>query len=177
MKAEPQINNADITFSAPWSLTLKLVTVLTAILLIGIGLFGIFLGPYIKTLWILWFLSMVVQPFSIIVIASFFMIRGYTITKNTLLIKRLFWNTKLDLAILLSVETDPQNIRKSIRTCANGGFFCFAGTFWNKEIGSFRAFATDPKLSVILRFANRTIVVTPDRPEEFAAKLKELMNL
>lgn len=177
MEAEPQINNANITFSAPWSLTLKLVTVLTATLLIGIGLIHIFSGPYIKTLRILWFLSMVIQPFSILIIASFFMIRGYVITQNTLLIKRLFWNTKLDLTNLVSAETCPQLIKKTIRTCANGGFFCFAGTFWNKNIGSFRAFATNPRLSVILKFPNHTVVVTPNKPEEFTEKLRELMNL
>ncbi|MEJ2647581.1 MAG: PH domain-containing protein [Sedimentisphaerales bacterium] len=177
MEAEQQINNANITFSAPWSLTLKLVTVLTAILLIGIGLFGIFSGLYIKTLRILWFIGIVIQPFSILIIASFFMIRGYVITQNTLLIKRLFWNTKLDLTTLLSVEIDTQGLKRSIRACGNGGLFCFAGLFWNKRIGSYRAFATSPKLSVILKFPKRTVVVTPDRPEKFTSILKELRNL
>ena len=72
MKAETQINNANITFSAPWSLAVKLVTVLTVILLIGMGLFGIFVGRYIETLWILWFLSMVIQAFCLSYYCSFF---------------------------------------------------------------------------------------------------------
>ena len=45
--------NNNVTFGAPWSLSVKLATVLTSILFIGMGLFGIFAGLYIKTLWFL----------------------------------------------------------------------------------------------------------------------------
>ena len=105
------------------------------------------------------------------------MIRGYVITQNTLLIKRLFWNTKLDLTCLISVEADPEAMSGSKRNIGNGGLFCITGSYWNKKNGSYRAFATNPKLSVILKFLNHTILITPDKPEEFAAKLTEFMDL
>jgi hypothetical protein len=105
------------------------------------------------------------------------MIRGYAITQNTLLIKRLFWNTKLDLACLLSIEVDPEAMSGSKRIIGNGGLFCITGSYWNKKNGSYRAFATNPKLSVILKFINQTIIVTPGKPEDFAAKLNESKSL
>ena len=178
METEQQNNsNTIFTFHAPWSLSVKLTTVLSSILLIGMGIFGIFAGLYIKTLWFLWFISMVIQPFLILIIAFFFMIRGYVITQNTLLIKRLFWYTKLDLTCLISVEADPEAMTGSKRTFGNGGFFSITGMYWNKKNGSYRAFATNPKFSIILKFINRTVIVTPDKPEEFAAKLKDLITI
>ena len=157
--------NNNVTFGAPWSLSVKLVTVLMIILFSGIGLFGIFAGLYIKTLWFLWFVGMVIQPFAVLIITFFFMIRGYVITQNTLLIKRLFWYTKLDLTCLMSVEVDPEAMSGSKRTFGNGGFFSITGMYWNKKNGSYRAFATNPKLSVILKFLNHTILISPEKPE------------
>ena len=176
-KEEQNYLDKNITFNAPWSRSVKLTTVCTSIVLIGIGLFGIVVGQYIKTLWFLWFISIVIQPFAILIIIFFYMIRGYVITENTLLIKRLFWNTKLDLACLLSVVVDPEAMSGSKRTIGNGGVFAITGLYWNKKNGSFRAFATNLKLTVILKFINQTIIVSPDKPEEFAAKLKELRSL
>jgi hypothetical protein len=82
------------------------------------------------------------------------------LTADTLLIQRLFWNSKIDISGLLSAEADTDAMNRSIRTFGNGGMFCFAGAFNNKKLGSYRAFATDPKRSVVLRFPKRTIVVT-----------------
>jgi hypothetical protein len=55
--------------------------------------------------------------------------------------------------------------------------FCFAGAFHNKKLGSYRAFATDNNRTVILKFSNRTVVVTPDNPEEFVKRIKKFRNL
>ena len=166
--------NHNITFKAPWGTSLKIMTALSIILLAGIPLIGVFTGPRGNPLWIL---SMVVMPLSILIIAAFFTIRGYVLIKDALLVQRLGWATMLDLKDLISAEADPKAMSRSIRTCGNGGMFCFAGTFRNKKLGSYRAFATDPKRSVVLKFSHRTVVVTPDKPEEFVAKIIELSKL
>lgn len=163
-----------MTFNAPWGTSLKLMTGLFVLILLGVPIIGIFTGPNRSVIWIL---SMIVIPLMILVITVFFMIRGYILTENTLLVQRLGWNSKLDLSGLTSAEADSQAMAKSIRTCGNGGMFCFAGTFRNKKLGSYRAFATDSSLSVILKFTNRVVVVTPDNPEEFVRKIKELKHL
>ena len=75
---------------------------------------------------------------------------------------------------VISVEADPNAMRGSLRTCGNGGLFCFAGAYWNKRLGSYRAFATDPSRSVVLRFSDRVVVMTPERPAEFVAAVEKV---
>jgi hypothetical protein len=49
----------------------------------------------------------------------------------------------------------------------NGGLFSFTGWYWNKTLGSFRAFATDFRYTVVLKREGSTVVVTPDDPQGF----------
>jgi len=162
-----------VTFRAPWCVSLITITLLLVVIIVGTAIIGILSGPTGNILWIF----AMVFPLLLLSGAMFFMIRGYVLADNMLFIQRLGWNSKVDLASLKSVEIDPQAMAKSIRTCGNGGLFCFAGAFWNKKLGSYRAFATDPKRAVVLKFARRVVVVTPERPEEFAAKTREMKNL
>jgi hypothetical protein len=169
------VNKSDNSeFAAPWGTSLKVMTAICTLMLIGIPLIGLFSGPHSNIDWIF---CMIIMPFAMLIISSFFIIRGYKLTDETLLIQRLGWNSKLNLSGLLSAEIDPTATTKSIRTFGNGGMFCFAGLFYNKKLGSYRAFATDLKKSVILRFSNRTVVITPDEPEKFVIKITELRGL
>jgi hypothetical protein len=54
-----------------------------------------------------------------------------------------------------------------MRTFGNGGFFSFTGHFRSKELGSYRAFMTDRRRAVVLRFPSSVIVISPERPEDF----------
>jgi len=100
-----------------------------------------------------------------------FIIRGYAITEDSILIKRPFWTTRLDRAGLSSAQVIPQAMGKCLRTCGNGGGFSFTGWYWSKSLGSFRAFVTDQNRTVVLRFGKRTVVVSPDSPEDFVNEL------
>jgi Bacterial PH domain len=92
---------------------------------------------------------------------------GCAITNDTILVERLFWTTRVPLNGLKSVVFDPDATRRSIRIFGNGGFFSFTGYFRNKELGSYRAFMTDRRRAVVLRFLDRVVVVSPDRPQDF----------
>ena len=165
--------NDPSVFNAPWGTLLKAVTGMSILVLVGVPVIGVLSGPHEDSFWIL---GMVVMPLAILVGGAFFMIRGYVLTQDSLTIQRLGWCSRVDLSGLQSVEADGQAMSRSIRTCGNGGLFCFAGAFRNRKLGAYRAFATDPKRSVVLRFPNRTVVVTPDQPEAFIARVKELTN-
>ena len=165
--------NNEIRFKAPWGPLLRIMTLICIILLIGISVIGINTGPENNMGWIF---GMVVFPMSLLFISAFFIIRGYVLTDNTLVIQRLGWNTKIDLSELTSAEVDKTAMAKSIRTFGNGGMFCFAGLFHNKRLGTYRAFATDLRKCVVLRFTNRIVVVTPDEPENFAMKIKTFIH-
>ena len=162
------------TFSAPWGTPLKITTGLSSLVLAGIAAIGTFSGPHNNPLWIL---GMIAVPLSMLFIAALFTIRGYVLTREALVIRRPGWNSRVWLSGLQSAEVDAEAMSQSIRTFGNGGMFCVAGTFSNGKLGSYRAFATDTRHSVVLRFSDRTIVVTPDLPDNFVARIKELANL
>ena len=67
---------------------------------------------------------------------------------------------------------------RSIRLFGNGGAFAFSGWFRNRKLGSYRAYATDPARSVVLKFSDhKTIVVTPEPPDAFIAAVKQQQNI
>lgn len=84
---------------------------------------------------------------------------------------RLLWDTKLPRIGLESACVEPDALRRSIRTFGNGGAFSFTGFYWNKRLGSYRAFVTDLRRTVVLRYAKRRVVLSPDAPEEFVRDL------
>lgn len=109
---------------------------------------------------------------AIVGLALAFAVRGYSVLDGQLLIHRLGWATKFDLAELTSVEFSPGATIGSIRTMGIGGLFGFIGHFRNEILGSYRAYATDEENTVILDFSGEKIVVTPDSPVEFVAAVE-----
>ncbi len=159
-------------FGAPWGKLLIGMTAFLMIILVGIPIFATARGlPVERALFISG------GPILIYLGAALFTIRGYKIANGVLYIKRLFWFNKIDLTRLRAVKVDPDAMSKSIRTFGNGGLFSFSGRFRNPELGAYRAFAMDPKKSVVLIFSDQTIVVTPDRPEEFAGVIKSVTSV
>lgn len=103
----------------------------------------------------------------IVGLAMAYAVRGYSVTDSQLLILRLGWATKFDLADLSSIEFSPGATLGSIRTMGIGGLFGFVGHFHNEILGSYRAYATNEDNTVVLSFSSQKIVITPDSPAEF----------
>lgn len=147
-------------YKAPWSRSLIIISSLATVLLVGITIGTVWSGrealPWPALL-----------PLAIVCGGALFTIRGYTVTSEAILVHRLFWTTRLPLAGLQSAQFEPDSMRSSIRTFGNGGLFSFTGFFYNKALGAYRAFVTDPHRAVVLHFPKRTVVVSPDSPEEF----------
>jgi hypothetical protein len=152
-------------FRAPWSKSLIVASIFATLVCLGVAyaLWTLPAEPSFEPLR-LW-LSLV--PLAVILVCALFAVRGYSITNNALLIDRLFWTTRIALTELRSVRFDPTATQRSIRTFGNGGFFSFTGYFRNKELGSYRAFMTDRRRAVVLRFPSSVIVISPDGPEDF----------
>ena len=115
-------------------------------------------------------------PLTLIFGCALFCIRGYTLSPEMLTIRRLLWNTQIHLTDLISAESRPEAMHRSIRTFGNGGFFSFTGYYRNRNLGSYIAFVTDPHQTVILRFPTRTIVLSPDEPEVFANEISSYVR-
>jgi len=156
-------------YKAPWCRSLIVVSALFTALLLGIS----------GAAW--WAACAKHQPVSVCSAALLplvllfgtipFTIHGYTITSDGILVHRLLWDTRLPRVGLESASVEPDALRWSIRTCGNGGAFSITGFYWNKRLGSYRAFVTAPRLAVVLRYANRRVVLSPEAPEAFVQDL------
>ena len=109
---------------------------------------------------------------AVLVAAAALAVRGYVVEPDAVLVRRPGWTTRLDLAGLASVEADPDAFRGSIRTFGIGGPFAFVGRYRSRGLGGFTAYATDRARSVVLRWPDRTVVVTPDDPDTFVAAVE-----
>lgn len=165
---------AATTYPAPWGVSLKAISGVTTLLLIGVAVIGLLTGP--RGNWI-WILSMVVIPLSILLITALFTVRGYALTPDALIVKRLVWNTEIPLQGLQTIEADSNAMEGSIKTIGNGGLFSFSGSFRNKRLGSYRALATDMRRCVVLKFEQQVIVITPDKPQAFITQVKALKGM
>lgn len=156
------------TFNAPWGKTLRWTTAFSVVLLMVVGvLAGHFnrSGPG-------WFVALLIP--GLFIITALFVIRNYTITPTELLIRRLLWTTHLPLAGLKSATFQPKAMSGSLRLWGNGGMFSFTGWYRNSALGVYRAFVTDLNQTVVLRLATKTIVVSPENPERFAAQISSI---
>ncbi len=156
------------TYQAPWGKPLKIVSALLVVLAIASLAGASFLPASISgftlqlTRWLV----------PVIVVGCLpFMVLGYEITGDAVLVRRPLWKTRLDRADLQSAEVVPGAMDKCLRTCGNGGGFSFTGWYWSKSLGSFTAYATDLKKTVVLRFGTKTVVVSPGNPQEFVNDL------
>jgi hypothetical protein len=149
-------------FKAPWGMLLTAISAGVVALFIGLVAAGNARGSV-----------MVVFPL-LLLLALPFAIRGYAVSEGVLVIKRLGWETVFPLVDLQSVEINPHAMRSSIRLFGNGGLFSFTGLYRSKALGKYRAFVNDMDKTVVLRFPERTIVVSPGDPEGFVEAVKRL---
>ncbi|MCP4204666.1 MAG: hypothetical protein GY769_22380 [bacterium] len=107
----------------------------------------------------------------VIALAALFSIRAYRVDGPHLYVRRLLWETDVDLRELESVAIDPAAMQGSIRLFGNGGLFSFSGIFRSKRLGRYRAFVTDHHRAVVLRLSGRTVVVSPGEPQALVADI------
>ena len=153
-------------YRAPWGRSVKLVTLVASVLLVGVPLTAMALS-YGSGL----VLVIALIPLLIWVGTLPFMILGYELTPEELRIGRLGWTSVFALRSVRSAEHKPNAMARSLRIFGNGGLFSVCGRFRNRELGHYRAFVTDPKNAVVLRFDEETIVISPGKPEEFVQAL------
>jgi len=156
-------------YKAPWSTSLIVLSVLTTVVCLGVtaGAWLNLAGKHPPGA----LGYVVLLPLVILFGAALFTIRGYSISPDHILVHRLLWSTGLPRAGLESAAVEPDAMRGSLRTFGNGGAFSFTGFYYNKRLGSYRAYVTDPRRCVVLRYANRRVVLSPASPEDFVSDL------
>jgi hypothetical protein len=156
-------------YDAPWSTSLIVMSTITTVLCLGIPLGAWFNLTATHPPGALG--CVVLLPLVILLGAALFTIRGYSLSSDSILVHRLLWSTVLPRTGLESAEVDRGAMRGSIRTFGNGGAFSFTGFYYNKRLRSYRAYVTDPHRTVVLRYANRRVVLSPASPEDFVYDL------
>ena len=124
-------------YKAPWCIPMIVVSVLATALLVGTTVKTQPWAARHDQGWLAWL------PLALVFGCALFTIRGYSITPDAILVHRLFWATRLPRAGLQSARVDPKAMRWSLRF-GNGGLFSISGFYWNKPVGSYRAFVTNP---------------------------------
>lgn len=152
------------TFDAPWSPALMWIT-----WGVSAGFLLVILFSWIKLGSAAWLVSTILLL--TIGITALFAVKGYELRGETLIVQRLFWQTRVDLTKIQSARVAPDVFKKSIKTCGNGGLFSFSGYFWSKSLGTFKCYVTDAKRAVLLEVNGKKIMVSPDSPEGFVRAL------
>lgn len=159
-------------FEARWSGLLIGLTVFSTVVLLGVG--SLMWRVPLPELW-----AAPIRLVSPVVFVGclLFTVRGYQLAGRELGIQRLLWVTRVSLEGLESVAADPEAMRRSLRTFGNGGCFSISGRFRNKKLGPYRAWVTDHRNAVVLKFGERTLVVSPSDPAAFVEQVKQQTTL
>ncbi len=155
-------------FKAPWGRSVRLATLFSVGILVVVAAMP-------------WLLSggdagapgalATVLALAILAGSALFAVRGYRVRPDAVEVQRLGWTTRLPRSGLRSVEVAPGVMRGSLRVFGNGGLFALTGRFRNARLGAYRALVTDSERTVVLHYDTRRVVVSPDRPAEFARAL------
>mgnify|MGYP001063065976 CR=1 FL=1 len=157
--------------AAAWPVALKVVSAVGTLLVCGVGWGAYRVIPPVGGFTQRFGTGVACIPPAIVIGALLFVVRSYAVSGGHLAIRRLCWSTTIPLLGIHEAYHDPAAIKGSLRIWGNGGLFGITGYFWNKNLGRFRIFATDPRRAVVLKLHDRTVVVSPAEPEAFLEEL------
>ena len=161
--------------AAAWSTSLKVVSLLGTVALCGVSYAAYRAVPVPSGFTHNFGLGVALVPLAVLLGAVFFVVAGYTVEGGQLRVERLVSSTRVPLSGLRRVWVDPGVCKGSLRVVGNGGLFSFSGWFYNRRLGRYRLFATDPRSAVVLQFSDRVVVVSPATPHAFVGHLHHLM--
>jgi hypothetical protein len=162
--------------AAPWSKLLWVATIFTCVLLGSVGYAAWRVIPHLpsKPGAALVGTLVAATPPLVALLAVLFVVREFALEGRALAVRRLLWWTVVPLEGLKSIAMDAEVLRGSLRVAGNGGLFSITGTFWNRRVGRYRAFITDPSKVVILVTPGRTIALSPADPAAFVDRVRAL---
>lgn len=168
----------DVEFAAPTGTRIKVVTWLSVGLVAGFVIFNIALSRHLpaKSFW-----PVVLAPMTGLLILTpvwlFARIKAYRLAIGELVVVRIKRVNRFALAGLESVEHDPQAMKGAWKTIGNDGLGAITGSFRSKRLGKFEGLLTDATRAVVLRWPDRTLVVSPERPGDFVSEVRARARL
>jgi transcriptional regulator with XRE-family HTH domain len=149
-------------FSAPMGRSVKTITLVSCLVLLVVG----FLPWWPLTAFL----------YAVFVACLLFSVTGYELEKGTLVVQRIFWKTRVPLSGG-AARVAPGAMKGSLRLFGCGGLFSFTGLFTSRALGRYRAWVSDTQRTVVIETGGRTLVVSPDMPEQFVEAYAQTQNL
>jgi len=143
------------SFAAPWDSTTKAITAVTCVLLAFVAwmVHVVFVAPLFP---LLIFLTYAYSP------------RGYQLTADAIVIKRLIGYIRVPLADVREIRAGTAaDFTGVIRLWGNGGLFGYVGLFRTAKLGKSSWYVTNRSKTVIVVTSNKTLVLSPDDVEGF----------
>ena len=160
--------------AAPWSTSLKAVSLLATIMLAAVSYSAYRVVPARAGFTHNFGLGVAMIPIVILVGCASFAVRGYSVDLTRLSVQRLVGSTTMSLTGLSRAWFDPDACKGSMRVVGNGGLFSFSGWFSSKRLGRYRLFATDFTRAVVLSLPSGNVVISPAAPQAFVAHLQHI---
>jgi hypothetical protein len=88
-----------------------------------------------------------------------------------------FAKKRYPLEGVVSVDRDPEILKRAVRLMGNGGLGAIRGRFWSKRVGRFEAFMTGTENAVVVRWPDRVVAVSPADTEFFITCVRSAANL
>jgi len=100
--------------------------------------------------------------------------RGYALTEDALVIRRLIGKVKVPLAGIVELRpARSEDLRGAVRLWGSGGLFGYYGLFRTSALGDCTWYATNRSRMVIVVSSGNTILVSPDDTEGFLSALRK----
>jgi hypothetical protein len=160
--------------AAPWSNSLKSLSALSALILVGVSYAASRVIPPQPVAHLVG-TAVSVLPMLILVGSLLFVVSGYELTARELYVQRLLWRTRIPLLdTLQGAALQPDLPRGSLRVVGNGGMFSFTGWFYRRDLGRYRAFVTDWNQALLLRTTGACVVISPADPQAVLRTIRQL---
>jgi hypothetical protein len=130
--------------------------------------------------WVAWLAMSLAPVISLAVVTLVWAgarIRAFRLVDGELVIDRLFDHPRFSLQGLESVSSDRAAMQGARKKVGNDGLGAVSGRFRSKKLGLFRAYLTNAEDAIVLRWADRAVVVSPDRGYAFVEAVRERSGL
>jgi hypothetical protein len=165
-------------FDAPWDKLLKTVTyAVVAFFILETIVIAVALFLTASQMTVLLITSLIVVCNIVVLLFSYlYAPQGFLIDETGITIERKVAPIRIEMnSIQKATRIERDRFMKSTRTFGNGGLFGYYGSFRNKELGSFKMYATHRDYGVLVS-ADTHYVITPDRTDEFVDVVRSYMS-
>jgi hypothetical protein len=154
-------------FNAPWSDTLRMMSVGGSVLLMGAAA----LATRKRAAWLR--VTVLVVAVGFLVGSWGFAPSGYRVEDKTVTVKRLFGDVVIERGAVTGVRPfEDSDGEGMMRTAGNGGLFGYYGKYKSDRLGEHRWYVTHMARRVVVETRDGAVVMSPDDPARFIAAVK-----